>query len=173
MNSTSKDILELVINLIPQSGCFQSNGQCSTDKVGQQQILGVCTSIWEITVSRCTLISARGLHVQQVSCKIGLCNRVVLSVLVLFMNCLPVTSLLYRYGCALFTSYLCCFIVMWYNHELAKEVGSLYHSFWCLCILCGKGENQFWALRVIGTVEIVASGLNAEGWGSMFCLKCW
>jgi hypothetical protein len=45
MKSTSKDVLELVLSFIPQSEGFQSNGQCSADKVEQWQILGVCTNI--------------------------------------------------------------------------------------------------------------------------------
>lgn len=76
-----------MINLIPQSRCFQSNGQCSADKVMQQQIMGVCTNISEITVTRYTLISGRGLHLQQVGSKVWLSSECV-TVSKFFMNCL-------------------------------------------------------------------------------------
>lgn len=116
MKSTSKDTVEPMISLIPQSRCSQSKGQFSADKVGQQQILGVFTIIGEITVSRCTVISARVLCLQQVSCKVWLCNSCVQLVhfrtWTVCLSCFCVVTICL---CTLFTNYLCCTVIL-YSH---------------------------------------------------------
>lgn len=115
--------------------------------------MGVCTSIAEITVTRYTLISVRGLHLQWVGYKVWLSSDCVwLFQSFSWTGCLSRVTIVPVWLCTLFICYWCC-IVIRYSHELAgEELLSL--DVWAVISLCmylvwQERENHFWDLRVM------------------------